>query len=1156
MCPDPKTTAGKLALGEAPVPRLLSNGRLAVRITTAGTGYTSFIDYMLTAWRGDPIEDADGFYIYMRDLETGAVWSLGLQPTRRRPERYAARSTPGVFELEREDFLIEARVEIAVHPDRDLELRRVTLRNRSGLPRRIELTTYAEVVLAEFASHASHPAFSKLFVQTEFVPGAGALLARRRPRGKGEEPPWLVHGLVDAPVSEHETDRARFLGRGRRLDAPLALATAEPLSGTTGNVLDPIVCLRTVVDLPAGATAVRTFVLGAAATRQASLDLVTPLAVPGAVDAAFAAARAHANPDAVASEVEELDTVWAGVASSKPAAPLAVDANRPRAQEELAAFNGYGGFTPDGRAYVLRLERDAATGTLQLPPRPWTNVIANERFGAIVSETGAGCTWSENSREHRLTPWSNDPVTDPHGEVLYVRDEETMQFWSALPGPVPRAAAYEVRHGFGSSRFKHTTDGLEHEVEIFVPRHDTVKLTRLRIRNRSGRRRRLAAFSYAQLASSAYVDPKRDIETELESTTRTLWIRDHGSEDFASRMAFAAVVAPQEHQAVSATADRAAFLGRFGTVADPAALRDRAPLDGTAGRGLDPCAAHQVLFDLEPEASVEITFLLGEAADVVLGRALLARYRHPDAIGAALAGVRRFWHDLADAVQIRTPMPALDLMVNGWLTYQVLACRIWARSAAYQSGGAFGFRDQLQDAAALVYAAPERARAQIVLHAGHQFVEGDVLHWWHPPVGRGIRTRFADDLLWLPYLTAFYVHTTGDSSVLDELAPYLTARELAPGEDEAFLLPEPSGTEGTVYEHCCRALDRSLTRGAHGLPLFGTGDWNDGMNRVGREGRGESVWMGFFLETVFRDFMPLCVARHDSGRLERYGSYRKALGTALQTAGWDGEWYRRGYYDDGNPLGTKDDDECRIDALVQAWSVLSGAAPPDRAALAMNAVERDLVSEADGLIRLLWPAFDRTVHDPGYIKGYVPGVRENGGQYTHAALWVVRALAELGRNDRAARLLEMLSPVNRAATRQAVDRYEVEPYVVAADVYGVAPHVGRGGWTWYTGSAGWMLRVALESVLGLTVAEGSTLVLAPCVPDTWPEFTIAYRIPGSDTRYDIRAVNAQRNGRGVESFSVDGRPGTVVNGAARIAISDDGRVHRVDIKLGRTGERS
>jgi cyclic beta-1,2-glucan synthetase len=550
---------------------------------------------------------------------------------------------------------------------------------------------------------------------------------------------------------------------------------------------------------------------------------------------------------------------------------------------------------------------------------------------------------------------------------------------------------------------------------------------------------------------------------------------------------------------------------------------------------------------------VDVAFLLGEGRDADEVRTLIGRYREPGRIERALAEVREFWRDGLGHVRIETPSRPLDLLVNGWLPYQTLACRLWGRSALYQSGGAFGFRDQLQDASALSWLWPELTREQILRHAAHQFVEGDVLHWWHPPASVGLRTRFADDLLWLPALTAHYVATTGDDAILSEDVRFLRAPPLEPGEDEVFVRPRELGDSANLYEHCCRAIDRSLGIGAHGLPLFGTGDWNDGMNRVGRGGRGESVWMGFFLFWILGEFAPLCARRGDHEGARRYATHRERLREALERNAWDGEWYRRGWYDDGTPLGSRASDECRIDALVQAWAVLSGAASPERAARAMDSVERHLVSDRDGLIRLLTPPFENTAHDPGYIKGYVRGVRENGGQYTHAALWVVAAMARLGRNDRVAALLEMLSPITRSATRERAAIYQLEPYVVAADVYGEPPHVGRGGWSWYTGSAGWMLRVAIESLLGIRLVHGREIAIAPCVPDDWPGFTITVRLPAEETRYEIRAVNPRRCARCIVSASVDGVTLEPDSGAIRVPLRHDGRTHRVDVVLGPSG---
>jgi cyclic beta-1,2-glucan synthetase len=829
-------------------------------------------------------------------------------------------------------------------------------------------------------------------------------------------------------------------------------------------------------------------------------------------------------------------------------------------QEPLRFYNGYGGFTGDGSEYVIRLTREVNQG-LRYPPQPWINVIANEDFGFLISETGAGYTWSSNSRERRLTPWYNDPVCDPHGEAFYIRDEETGAFWSVLPGPTPGAGDYEMRHGFGYSRCRHLSQALTQEATLFVPRHDPVRLTKIRLVNQSRRKRVLSLYAYYRLVLGTLpASSGRFIITQGDIDPGTLLARNQVDGEYADSVAFAAVIPPDQTRSLHISGDRAAFIGRGGSPVNPAALRlattehegtGHIPvLDGRTGTSLDPCFAQQVVLELQPGETCEVVFILGEAKDEQEAHNLIARLRAPGAVAQAWQGMRTSWRSYLSALQISTPSPALDILVNGWLPYQTLSCRLWGRSALYQSGGAFGYRDQLQDAGALIHLNAELTRSQILLHAAHQFREGDVLHWWHPPLGRGLRTRFADDLLWLPYLTTYYIQTTGDHGILNEPVPFLTARPLQPDQDEVFLQPEESSEAADLYEHCCRALDRSLTEGLHGLPLFGAGDWNDGMNRVGRYGRGESTWLGFFLYKVLGEFTPCCEARRDGARAARYSAYRQNLQAALNDAGWDGAWYRRGYYDDGTPLGSHASDECRIDALAQAWAVLSGVAPPQRAAQAMDAVEQHLISVDDGLIRLLAPPFDKTPHDPGYIKGYVPGIRENGGQYTHAALWVVQAMAELGRNDRVAALLDLLNPINHSRSEQEVARYKVEPYVVAADVYGAPPHIGRGGWTWYTGSAGWMIRVALESLLGFCMTGGDTLRMKPCIPNDWPEFTIRYDLPDKGIRYVIHVVNPARDGKVVAGATIDGQTGKIERGACLIPLLRDGKQHRVELVLG------
>ena len=811
--------------------------------------------------------------------------------------------------------------------------------------------------------------------------------------------------------------------------------------------------------------------------------------------------------------------------------------------DDLQFFNGYGGFTDDGRAYVVRQRGGAPEDRT---PLPWINVVANPTAGFTATESGEGYTWARNSQQNKLTPWSNDSVTDPAGETIYLRDDEAGVFWTPTPRPAPAPAPYETRHGWGFTTWKAEWGGLATETTAFVPRRDPVKIVRLRITNTSGIARRLSLYRYAELVLGERREPNAPyIVVEQDNETGALLARNPYNPTYGARLAFAAVGGADM---ASVSADRAAFLGRNGHASEPLAVARGGALNGSLATDLDPCAALHVPLAMAPGETREVIFLFGQAKTVADVQTLIGRYAAPEAADLALSEVTAFWEQTLSAVQIETPAPDLDVLVNGWLLYQNLSCRLWGRSAFYQSGGAYGYRDQLQDSLALVYTRPDLTRAQILKNAAHQFEEGDVMHWWHPVTGAGIRTRFSDDLLWLPYAVAFMLATTGDETLLDEEAPFLTARHLAPGEDEVFLTPQRSGEIGSVYEHSCRALDISLTKGRHGLPLMGSGDWNDGMNRVGNEGEGESVWLGFFLAHILKRFIPIAENRNDRQRAGRYREYLAKLTTALNADGWDGKWYRRAFYDDGTPLGSAINDECRIDAIAQGWSVISGVAPEARAESALDAVDQYLVDDRAGIIRLLTPPFDLTGHDPGYIKGYLPGVRENGGQYTHGVLWAVRAFAEAGRHDRAAELLRMILPVNHARTPAASDRYKTEPYAVAADVYSVEPHVGRGGWTWYTGSAGWMWRVSVESLLGLR-REAEALCLTPRVPDDWDAFTLRYR---TDARGTLYIVRVERDGPGGATSGVaDGKTIPVQGGTARVPLVSDGLEHSVTIRLGR-----
>jgi len=1274
--------------GAAPEVNLLSNGRYHVVITSAGGGYSRWRDLAVTRWREDPTRDCWGSFCYLRDLDSGALWSTAWQPTLTATKRYEAIFTQARAEFRRRDERIDTHTEISVSPEDDVELRRMTITNRSDVPRTIELTSYAEVVLAPQGHDLSHPAFSNLFVQTELVPDRQAILCTRRPRSAGERPPWLVHLMTVRGTTlgeaSFETDRLKFVGRGRSLASPAAMDGRQKLSGSQGPVLDPVVCIRQVIQLGPNETARVDLVTGVGETREAVAAIMNKYHDPQLADRVFELAwthsqillrqlnasetdaqgygrlagsvvytsalrrakasvltrnrrnqsglwgygisgdlpivlvrirdrthielvrqaiQAHAywrmkgvsvdlvvwNEDDSVYRQTLQDTIMDLIAASPEATlvdkpggifvrrgeqmsdedrtlletvarivllddagtlleqverrgrgDVSVPALKPLSRRgepmsvetpprDLAYFNGLGGFSRDGREYVTLL------GPRQATPAPWINVIANPQFGTVVSESGSVYTWSENSHEFRLTPWSNDPVTDTSGEAIYLRDEETGRFWSPSPMPARGDAPYVARHGFGYSIFEHTEEGIVSELCLFVALDEPVKFARLRIANHSGRTRRLSATGYWEWVLGESRDKTLPhVVTELDAMSGALFARNAYSSEFGERTAFV----DSSETTRTVTADRTEFLGRNGTPANPAALR-RIRLSGRVGAGFDPCAAMQVPVDLEDGQEKEVVFILGAARDVEQARQLVQRFRGAASAQQALERVWQYWGRTLGTFYCETPDPAVNFLANGWLVYQTLSCRMWARTGFYQSGGAFGFRDQLQDAMALVHAEPGVLREHLLRAAGRQFREGDVQHWWHPPVGRGVRTHFSDDYLWLAYATCRYVAATGDTGVLDERVPFLSSRPLRPEEESYYDLPQLSSDTGTLYEHGIRALDHGLRFGAHGLPLMGCGDWNDGMNLVGSQGRGESVWLAFFLYDSLVRFAELARRRGDTAIADKYTIEAGRLRANIEEHAWDGDWYRRAYFDDGTPLGSASNPECQIDALPQSWSVLSGAGTRERSASAMNSVERLLVRRDAGLVQLFEPPFDKSSLDPGYIKGYIPGVRENGGQYTHAAVWTVMAFAAMGDSQRAWELFALINPVLHANTAAKAATYRVEPYVVAADVYAVAPHTGRGGWTWYTGSAGWMYRLITESLLGL-ILEVDKLRFAPCLPADWSSFQIHYRY--RETHYHI-TVHNRGGGSTVERVVVDG----IEQAELSVPLIDDRNDHQVEV---------
>jgi cyclic beta-1,2-glucan synthetase len=1294
----------RLTSADTPHPRvhLLSNSRYSVMVSNAGAGYSTWRDLDVTRWREDRVRDCHGQFLYIRDVQTHKTWSAGRHPMALAPELYEVVFSQDKADLRRVDANIESHLEITVCPESDAEVRRLTLTNHGTQTRELEVTSYAEVVLLTHGADAAHPCFGKLFLETEFVHEHNAILCRRRPRAVDQKPIWAIHVLAlegtSSGPTEYETDRARFLGRGRGPDRPAALEPHVSLSGATGAVLDPIFSLRRRVRIPAGTSASLAFTTAVAATRDEALALADQYDHFHGVTRAFELAWAHSQVELRHLHVtaEELHlyqrmaahVIYAGIALRRAAA---VSSNRlgqqhlwrfgisgdlpivllrlaehedlslvrlllrahgywrlkglrvdlvllndhpasylealneqvqtlirtsddhgwenkpggvfllraPHLQEEERTFlqavaravfegrrgsltsqvdrqpepkplparfvaqgpfrggdvrassmnkapdrpafrvedlqfwNGRGGFTANGREYVILVK-----GQDDLPPAPWNNVIANRDFGCLVSEVGSGYSWATNSQQFRLTNWSNDPVIDPPADVIYFRDEDSGEFWTPTPLPAGGDATVVVRHGQGYTTFERTSHGLVQEITFLVAPADPVKVVRVVTRNAGSARRRLSAWYYTEwVLGGMREQAPMQVRCWHDEQSGALVARNDWQDSFANQLAFAtAFPAPSSY-----SSDRLEFIGRNGSAAAPAALKRR-ELSKRIDPLADPCAAFRVEVELAPGEQKETLFFLGSAASEGAVRELIARYSKPAVGRNLLEQVQLEWNRLLECVSVSTPNPAFDLLMNRWLLYQVLSCRFWARTGFYQSSGAFGFRDQLQDVLALLHAAPQEARGQILLAASRQFTEGDVQHWWHPPSGRGVRTRISDDLLWLPYAVCQYLAVTRDLAILNEQVPYLKMAELAPEQEENYGLPEMAETPGSLYEHCLRALDKGYHVSERGLPFMGTGDWNDGMNRVGFHGKGESIWLGWFLARTLDEFEPVARERGDEATASKCRERAQALRSAVEAHGWDGAWYRRAYFDNGTPLGSATNDECQIDGIAQTWAVIAGC-DADRGRQAFAAVLEKLVLDHERLIPLLTPPFDQGTLTPGYIKGYLPGIRENGGQYTHAATWTVLAAGVLGQGNRAVELFDLLNPILRTTSAADVGKYRVEPYVLAGDVYSHPPHVGRGGWTWYTGSAGWLYRIGLETILGI-VRHGAALAINPCLASAWSRCKINYRYGSAS--YHITIDNRAAVERGVRALKVDGAhvEGTLVK------LVDDGKVHDVRVEMG------
>ncbi|MDR3288625.1 MAG: glycosyl transferase family 36 [Peptococcaceae bacterium] len=1296
----------KSAVTRVPVTHFLGNGHYSVMITNSGSGFSQQGNIAVSRWRSDFTKENWGMYFYIQNLNSGNVWSATHQPLGFSGKEYQVTCAPDKIEFQRRDGNIQTRLEVAVSPEDQVEIRRLSLTNHSKYQRDLEITSYFEVVLSALKDDDAHPAFNNLFVQTEFT--HQALIASRRPRQADQTPLWLMHTVClqehetnAEGVLQFETDRFRFIGRGRDLTRPLALELNRPLSNTAGHVLDPIMSLRRKVSLEPSQTVQLTFSTGMARSREEAIHLAEKYQDAAASQRALELAWTYSQMElrhlglspllantslslggylvygnliqprqaesirrnvkgqaglwaygvsgdipvilAKVSQFEHLELIrqllkihdywlqkglltdlvilnedesgyrqnlydllrdlttvghsrhreegqgtvhilqkqhlpaddlrllhavarllFSGDAgslhaqirkisplhhpdaalkreqspdqarSAKKPSPLLPTAPLDAEQETLQFYNGLGGFNQEGTEYIIHLKEDRQT------PLPWINIQANKTFGFQISASGGGYTWSGNSRENKLTAWSNDPVLDPLSEVLYLSDREEGTLWTVTPEPLREKEPYTIKYGQGYTVFEHASHGLSQQLTLFVPRQAPVKIVRLQLSDLTGKKRKLAATYYAEIvlgASRELTAPY--LVSEYDEANACLLARNLYREEFAGKIVFLKAAGGE---ALSYTGDRTEFLGRYGDVKRPDGLR-RPSLSGNTGAGYDPCLAVQTSFVLEAHASRTLFFFFGEASGKEELAAILTAYQEPEAADGALKEVQEFWRELLQTLHIQTPDKAMDLLVNRWLIYQTTVCRLWARSAFYQAGGAFGYRDQLQDVMAFSVLQPQWTREQILLHSSRQFLEGDVQHWWHPETGKGIRTKFSDDLLWLPYVTLDYLEHTRDVSVLDEITPFLEDSLLEEEEDERYSAPGTSAEMGSVYEHCARAIDRSLRFGAHGLPLMGSGDWNDGLNRVGRAGKGESIWLGWFLLTILERFAHLCFQRQDQARAERYRQTAKELRENIEAHGWDGGWYRRAYFDDGTPLGSADNAECQIDALAQSWAVLAGSEKESRLHDAMLALENYLWRKDDGLLLLLTPPFDKAEPDPGYISGYLPGIRENGGQYTHGAIWTVLAFAARGQGDKALALWQMLNPVNHARTEMEAVRYKAEPYVMAADVYANPQHVGRGGWTWYTGAAGWMYQAAVEGILGFRV-QGDQLTLKPCISPDWPEYSLSYQY--RSTQYRICVQNPQGKMTGISQLFLDGQP----LAGESVPLRDDGLEHRVLAVMG------
>lgn len=1277
---------------------LLSNGIYSTMLTDSGLGYGKVNDIALYRWNKDIREKKTGFFLFIQNLNSNDVWSSTYEPLGINADSYSVTFAPDKAEYKRTDGSIESVTEITVSPEDNVEVRRLTLTNRGDKMRELEVTSYMEVIMTSPDSDIAHPAFSNLFIRTEYNEEKSMLLASRRPRMEGQPTLWSFHrvsveGEVIGDVS-YETDRSKFIGRNRSIENPVALDVSHPLTNSIGAVIDPVFSLRVKVRVMPKSSVRICFSVGMTECKENILKISEKYKDCRGITRAFELSYTRSIIEASFLElspgeyIKYLEVVphlllfsnirkkqkeyiinnqkgqsglWAyGISGDIPIIAVAINSidatenlawllkahefyrhrgvfvdivvliedkdsgyiqpvyqevkrlidegsardllgkrggvfilnknvlpqeditlilnvaafvihgdeesgsvlkqlqldttqtlhkmptnkkcpegrSKPKKivklenSEDLLFFNGIGGFTKDGLEYVITLPKDQST------PLPWVNIISNNSFGFQVSESGAGSTWAENGRENKLTPWSNDPVTDPLGEVIYIRELTDNRFWSVTPKPCGDASICNIRHGLGYTVFSQETNGLEQQLTVFVSTRDKIKLSYLKIKNNEDKIRELDITYYVRPVMGVNDrDTNRYIVTELSQDIPCIIAKNTYNMDFKDRLLF---ITTSQNE-FEFTCDREEFIGLDGSLANPKAMCKK-NLSGKVGAGYDPCIAISFKVEIKPREETSIVLGLGQAMSKEEVMRLREDYVSVDKAILELNNVKEMWHGLTTHISVTTPDKSMDIMLNSWLLYQVISCRLWARAAFYQSGGAFGFRDQLQDVMAVCHVEPEVTRRQILLHASRQFIEGDVQHWWHEPDGKGIRTRYSDDLLWLPYVTCDYIDITGDYKILDEEIGFLESPVLRQGEDERYEVPTLAKEKATLFEHCIRTIELGLRVGENGIPLMGSGDWNDGMNTVGNKGKGESVWLGWFVYAVVQRFKALCEYKGENELAQRYNEASINIVNSIEDNAWDGNWYRRAYFDDGTPLGSKQNSECTIDSISQSWAAITGAGKKERVLEALHSVEQHLVNNDDGIIKLLTPAFDKSDLHPGYIKSYLPGVRENGGQYTHAATWTIMAFAKMCMGDRAWELFNMVNPINHANTWLECQKYKVEPYVISADVYAVPPHNGRGGWSWYTGAAGWFYRVGIEHILGLKMKKGK-LYIDPCIPTDWKTYQMKINI--GKAQYKVVVKNDSSINRGIKKLVLNGKE--VEQG---ITLIDDGQKHVIEAYMG------